>query len=621
MSTGFALQLWLDGRPGSQISADTRLQRFSHRVSDRRAALVDGPLELTVAERWATPGSEQAPQPRASLDGRYLVVLDGRLDYVDDLRRSLRLDGHPADVDLVGAAYSRGGEDAFVRLEGEFVAVVWDRRERTLVIARSAVVGPPCYYEFGPHSFSASTEVQQLVRDRPETPRVNEAMLAEMLTGFGRHPTETLYEGIVRLDIARVLRVRDRGAPAIRRYWDLEIPDELHLPDRRDYVAAWWSTVSDAVSSRFRSLGTLGFDLSGGLDSSSLTTVASTVADGRPWAAFTFGFAPDSPAYETPWATAVAQAVDAPHTVVDAQCVDVGALNRQTSLLCEPQYASEVSADLLLNEAARLCNVRIRVGGFAGDEVWGWGADPVWGAVRHGKWSAARDAMAARHRQAGWRAAAHATFLTPLLWRATRDAQEGRSAAYRGRLLSPALRRTTHISERLYPKSDRTWPEKRWSSGLCFLLSRNLGSFPSDAASAASDALRGVERTSPFTDRRVLAFALALPSELRRCGSWDRVLLRAAVGEILPNEAVWRESKRDLSDVLRTALLALQRDGREFGRTATRLGWVDKERVAEAVASLESNCSRDLTTLYALASVESWYEIVVENNQNYSQVG
>jgi asparagine synthase (glutamine-hydrolysing) len=65
----------------------------------------------------------------------------------------------------------------------------------------------------------------------------------------------------------------------------------------------------------------------------------------------------------------------------------------------------------------------------------------------------------------------------------------------------------------------------------------------------------GVEGRMPFFDRRVLEFALALPTDQKLRGGWNRFILRSAMQGILPDEVQWRTSKGNLSPNIRRGLL------------------------------------------------------------------
>ncbi|CAD6875526.1 asparagine synthase-related protein [Methylomonas fluvii] len=60
----------------------------------------------------------------------------------------------------------------------------------------------------------------------------------------------------------------------------------------------------------------------------------------------------------------------------------------------------------------------------------------------------------------------------------------------------------------------------------------------------------GMSTTFPLLDRRVVEFALSLPSELFLREGWSRRVFRDAMSGVLPNELCWKQSKVDLIGVM-----------------------------------------------------------------------
>jgi asparagine synthase (glutamine-hydrolysing) len=56
-----------------------------------------------------------------------------------------------------------------------------------------------------------------------------------------------------------------------------------------------------------------------------------------------------------------------------------------------------------------------------------------------------------------------------------------------------------------------------------------------------------IEPRHPFLDRRLVEFCLALPWHQKVHRGWTKVVLRRAMGGILPDEVRWRDDKENLS--------------------------------------------------------------------------
>jgi asparagine synthase (glutamine-hydrolysing) len=245
----------------------------------RTATLTEGCIGLAVEQFAHTLRCGDPPQPVASRFRGSLVLLDGRFDNRDDVVRELggrgacEADAH--DAELLAAAYDTWGPDCAARLHGEFAWIVWDRIRNRLVAARDAFGLRPLYYGFAGDRLVCGSQIDQVqaaVRD----PALSEDFLADYFVHSYVRPALTPYAAIRRLPPAHRL-VLEEGRLRVERYWDLEDAPKLNLPDRRDYVEGFRALFEEGVRRQLRSAGgPVWADLSGGLDSSSITCVAAT---------------------------------------------------------------------------------------------------------------------------------------------------------------------------------------------------------------------------------------------------------------------------------------------------------------------------------------------------------
>ena len=82
----------------------------------------------------------------------------------------------------------------------------------------------------------------------------------------------TLYDRVLRLPPAHTMTVTKHGL-TLRKYWSLDPEREIHLKSDAEYAEAFREIFEDAVKCRLRSAYPVGTELSGGLDSSSVTCI------------------------------------------------------------------------------------------------------------------------------------------------------------------------------------------------------------------------------------------------------------------------------------------------------------------------------------------------------------
>ena len=126
-----------------------------HRGPDDGGDWVDAAAGIALSMRRLAilDLSPAGHQPMQSFTGRYILVFNGEIYNCEDLRRDLLAEvaqisfvGH-SDTEVVLAAFEHWGVlDSIRRFNGMFAFALWDRRNRTLTLARDRFGEKPLYY-------------------------------------------------------------------------------------------------------------------------------------------------------------------------------------------------------------------------------------------------------------------------------------------------------------------------------------------------------------------------------------------------------------------------------------------------------------------------------------------
>jgi asparagine synthase (glutamine-hydrolysing) len=228
-----------------------------------------------------THESENERQP-ASLDGRFWITADARLDARAELSQELKQRGHEAhraapDSELILRAYAAWGSSCVDHLRGDFSFGIWDGRSRQLFCARDHFGIKPFYY-FQQADLFLFSNTLNCMRMHPEVSgELNEAAIGDfLLFGLNCDNATTSFRDIQRLPPAHWLIISASGL-IIRRYWAPPTDGRIRYSKPQEYVENFQSLLQAAITDRVRT-SPVGILLSGGLDSSSVTAVAKEVS-------------------------------------------------------------------------------------------------------------------------------------------------------------------------------------------------------------------------------------------------------------------------------------------------------------------------------------------------------
>ena len=198
-------------------------------------------------------------------DGR----LDNRTDLLPLLADSLRDDTSNAAIAL--AAYERWGSNGFVHLLGDWSLVIRDHANRAIVLASDFAGVRPLYYSVQRGDVFWSSRLQAVV-DATGISELDEQYIGAFLL-YGGCPNRTPYRGIYSVPAAHAVCVSSTGTKTSR-FWNLPIGDEVRYRNQHRYEEHLRALFREAVSVRLQTEGPVLAELSGGLDSSSVVSMA-----------------------------------------------------------------------------------------------------------------------------------------------------------------------------------------------------------------------------------------------------------------------------------------------------------------------------------------------------------
>lgn len=620
--SGIAGIVHLDGSPIDAHTLQWVADAIAHRGKDGAGTWVESSVGLGHRMLRTTPESLHERQPLCDESGKVCLVLDGRVDNREDLGKTLEAKGaalrDDTDAELVLKSYLQWGEDAPIRILGDFAFAVWDGRHGSLFCARDVFGIRPLNYYRGGNFVLIASELHQLFHD-PRVRRVpNEGMVAEYLSAQITHCEETLWEGILRLPAAHFMWVRPGGIEK-RRYWDFDLSKEVRYRTSDEYAAQFLDLFREAVRCRLRSCGPIGSQLSGGLDSSSVSVIANELLreQGRAEPLDTFSLVyPGMSCDESSYIQEIVEYAGLRSHLFPPVRPSLDYYHQQADRYQDfPGWPNGRMA-LPLQEGLRQAGTRVMLTGCGGNQcVEGSRRSYMTELAREGKLlELVRTAKAEAACEAApwWRLVLDYGIRPNIPSAVKRILRPLRPHRHRFGWLTPEFRERSALLRRIEASGSPPG-----ATPVQQAMHRYFYSGWSAHAHECGDrdaAFLGIDHRHPFFDRRLAEFAFALPERQRSHRGLVKIVLRNALQGRLPEPVIRRRVQTDFTPVFTSELGAL--DGREPFSGAAAIaerGWILPSELSPSLQKARAGDSEDLWELWAAIGIEIWYHRIYEN--------
>ncbi len=553
------------------------LDSLEHRGRDDQGSWISEPLDdsgrkaclihrrLSIID--TSPGGHE---PMFSHDGRYVLTSNGEIYNYRELREQLTGLGHQfrteSDAEVLLSAFAQWGLDCLPRLNGMFAFGIWDKKDRTLTLARDHVGIKPLYYAHipptnnSPGAFVFASEIKAILATGLVKAELDASALHQFLTFLWSPDPNTLFSGIKTVPPAHVL-VFQNDEIKVEQWWDVSF-DQIEEGRNEN----WWrervlETLDRVVKMEMVSDVPLGSFLSGGIDSSGIVAMMERHSNGRPISTYTVGIESEDLRYDiipddVRWARRVNEQLRTDYHEIMLQPSVAELLPKLVYHMEEPPIDMAIPS-YLVSKAARE-TLTVMLSGMGGDEVFA--GYPRQMAM---KIASAFDPVPNMLRRPLMKTVAQALpgglpgkFTAPL-----RNAKKfARSAAlgFEDRYLGYGTYFTNELKHRLYSDDwrARTQDLDAYSTHRAYfdrvskvdplnrLLYVDLKTFlpclnlmTTDKTSMAAN----LEVRVPFLNREMIEMAARMPARLKLRGLKRKYILKRALESVLPTDVVWRK--------------------------------------------------------------------------------
>lgn len=460
-------------------------------------------------------------------ENEYTLVYNGELYNTDEVREELKLHGHKflghSDTEVVLKAYVEWKDECVNKFNGIFAFAVWDNIEQRLFFARDRIGVKPLFYTVKNNSFIFGSEIKALLEHKFVEPIIDENSIAEiMFIGPGRTPGYGVFKDINEIKPA-CCGFYNKSGIKIRKYWTLK--DREHTDTFEQTVEKVRELVKDSITRQLVSDVPVGTFLSGGLDSSIISSIANTYFKEKGQKLMTFSvtyedndkffksskFQPNS---DTEYIKKMVEYLGCEHHLImlnNSELADALYLSVDARDL---PGMSDVDSSLLLfcKEIKKHCTVALS--GECADEIFGgypWYRDKEIRAINGFPW-----AQSTQYRK---------SFIKDDI--KLPDAEEYIYSRYKDTLINTSKIENTSTLE----------------SRMKEMMKLNLDWFMQTLLDRKDrmSMYNALEVRVPFCDYRIAEYLYSVPWEYKDYNSYEKGLLRKSVEGILPDEVLWRK--------------------------------------------------------------------------------
>ena len=310
-------------------------------------------------------------QPIRNETGDIWIVFNGEIFNYPELTEMLVKKGHhfytQSDTEVIVHLYEEHGSDLFRHLNGQFAIAIWDQRRRSLLLGRDRMGIRPLFYHHTGNRLHFASEIKALLTDPRIPRRLSRQTLADVFTGWTPVDPLTAFEQIYQLPPGH-FAVFDNNGLKLERYWQLDFSEAHQNRTEAQWAEEMAALLLDAARIRLRADVPVGAYLSGGIDSTYISTLVKNHFNNK-LNTFSVQFS-DKRFDESSFQKTALSAIRTEHRAVQCTDEDIGELFPQVVWHAEvPTIRTAPTPLMMLSGLVRGSDFKVVLTGEGADEI------------------------------------------------------------------------------------------------------------------------------------------------------------------------------------------------------------------------------------------------------------
>ena len=271
----------LNGKPVSGRILKKMTKALIHRGPDGEGHWIEENIGIGHRRLAILDLSKSGDQPMVSNNKRYIISYNGEIYNYLDLKKKLVKKGFTfksrTDTEVILNSFIEFGPSCVNTFNGMFAYVIWDRQKKELHLARDRYGIKPLYYGFFGNNFIFASEQKALAQHPDFKKEINKKSLLEYFTFQNILTDNMLLSNVKIIEPGKIGKIeyRNNKKLVLTQYWDFNFKEPQNIKDHKSYEIELNRLIKKAVKNQLISDVELGAFLSGGIDSSIITSIAS----------------------------------------------------------------------------------------------------------------------------------------------------------------------------------------------------------------------------------------------------------------------------------------------------------------------------------------------------------
>jgi asparagine synthase (glutamine-hydrolysing) len=607
-----------DGRTVPEEQINKMNNRLSHRGPDGSAFWCEGSVALGHQMLYTTPESlhEILPFEEDSL----VITADARIDNRKELSEKLGIEDKEeiSDSYFILKAYQKWGEDCPKELLGDFAFAIWDKNKERLFCARDHMGVKPFYYYLDDEKFVFGTEIKAIFSVSEINCELNEEKIAFYLMKVSGDSEFTFYANIKCLNSASLFELDKDRIIDNKKYWNLNYQSQIIMDSEEEYIVKFREIFTEAIKCRLRSYSSIGFELSGGLDSSSIICMANRIfSKNDDVNAKTFSFISDIPEFDDQYyIQKIVENNEFKHNSINAD--EISPLEDVNTILWhhdQPFFSPHKAVISKMYKKIQDKNIHVLLTGQGGDDVISFGTYYLSELASTFQWKKLIKNLNGNPCRLNLFKIIYYQIIIPLI------------PAFFRNFLRPYLNNDVNIlnesfTQRIGIDINKYIKDKyRKQNSKEYHYNLLVDDIHQEVLASIDKTIApySIEVRHPFFDKRLIEFCYAIPTEIKYKFGWNRYLLRIAMDGILPKEIQWRPEKSDLTPLYARNLLLFEQNTLKeiFNKNYETIGeYVNINELQKILKKYESGKNNDPFDLWIVTILFMWLEYYCNNKSN-----